>query len=117
MKTVTVTTRNQLQELYDKSALTWEGMTTDEGNLREIENWVKEHAVNTDKIVFHIITGKVMNETYGLTGRNAYKDDLTIVALTGINTAPLAVPRFEVGGRWFDDIVDNNQYREEHNNA
>lgn len=24
----------------------------------------------------------------------------------------LAIPRFEVGGRWFDDVVDNNARRE-----
>ena len=27
----------------------------------------------------------------------------------------IAIPRFQVGGRWFDDIVDNNRRREEGN--
>jgi hypothetical protein len=25
----------------------------------------------------------------------------------------IVIPRFEVGGRWFDDVVDNNRMREE----
>ena len=53
-----------------------------------------------------------MNDTYGLTGRNAYSDDLSIVSVTDINQMKVTLPRFEVGGRWFDDIVDNNAMRE-----
>ena len=50
-----------------------------------------------------------MNNAYGLTGENAYKDELTILSikLEDIeNVAAITLPRFDVGGRWFDDIVD-----------
>ena len=53
-----------------------------------------------------------MNEQYGLSGSNAYPEDCTIVSVTDINQMAITIPRFEVGGRWFDDIVDNNTRRE-----
>ena len=52
-----------------------------------------------------------MNNAYGLTGKNAYKDDLTIfcIKLEDIeNVGAITLPRFEIGGRWFDDVVSNN---------
>ena len=57
-----------------------------------------------------------MNLAYGLTGDNAYRDDLHIVSvkLSDIeNVGAIVIPRFQVGGRWFDDIVANNRRREE----
>ena len=52
-----------------------------------------------------------MNKVYGLTDDNAYPDRLDIVSIVG-NTVPMTMRRFEFGGRWFDDIVDNNAWRE-----
>ena len=49
-----------------------------------------------------------MNDKYNLTDNNAYKEDLTIVSVIDINPLKIALKRFSVGGRWFDDIVDNN---------
>lgn len=53
-----------------------------------------------------------MNANYGLTKDNAYPSDTTIISVTGINIDKIVLKRFEVGGRWFDDIVDNNLSRE-----
>lgn len=65
---------------------------------------------------FYVISGKLMNESYHLTGTNAYPNDVTIVCMKNgedieVNSA-LCIQRFEFGGRWFDDIVDNNARRE-----
>ena len=57
-----------------------------------------------------------MNINYGLTGSNKYKDDLTIVSIKNEdikNLGAIIIPRFQVGGRWFDDIVNNNVCREQ----
>jgi hypothetical protein len=108
-----VTTRPELDNLYNQSALTWEGMTTDEENLRAIRDWLELHgALENGEPIFHIISGEFMNSTYGLTGDNAYPDDLSIISVTNINIAKLIIARFTVGARWFDDIVDNNASRE-----
>ena len=115
MNIINVTTREQLDALYNQSALTWEGLSADEENLNAVKNWLKEHKaiLGDDEPTFHIITGEFMNEQYSLSSSNAYPEDLTIVSVTDINQMEIVIPRFEVGGRWFDDIVDNNARREE----
>ena len=61
-----------------------------------------------DKVV--ITSGKLMNKIYHFTGNDSYPDNLNIVSIVG-NTAPMAIRRFQFGGRWFDDIVDNKTRR------
>ncbi len=55
-----------------------------------------------------------MNKVYHLTGDNAYKDSLNIlcIKLSDLsNVAAIVIPRFEIGGRWYDDVVNNNARR------
>lgn len=115
MNIINVTTKEQLNALYNQSALTWEGLSADDENLNAVRNWLKEHGAILEgtEPTFHIIAGAFMNEQYGLSGNNAYAEDLTIVSVTDINQMAIVIPRFEVGGRWFDDIVDNNTRRED----
>lgn len=85
--------KNGYQEMLDKK------------EIGKIQEWIT-------------FTGKDMNEEYGLTGNNAYKDEITFLAfpLTGLNVGRLAVLKIALNDRWFDDIVDNNrriQYPEE----
>lgn len=102
--------------LYEQSALTWEGMYTDRDNLDAIFNaFVDAGAEPKDDLRFFEISGREMNERYGLTGSNAYPDDLSILSIPlddfG-NPSVLTMWRFDYGARWFDDIVDNNAMRE-----
>ena len=114
MNIIPVTTTLQLDTLYNESALTWEGWSSDEKSLNAIREWLKKHEALTHvEPDFHIIKGKFMNEQYGLSGDNAYPEDCTLVSVTDINQMKIALQRFEVGGRWFDDIVDNNTRRKE----
>ena len=114
MNIINVTTREQLKELYIQNALTWEGMNADEENLSAITKWLDGYKAIRENIepTFCIITGEFMNISYGLTGINAYPNDINIVSVININQGPIIIPRFEVGGRWFDNIVDNNARRE-----
>lgn len=111
METKLLTTKDELKALEAVSALTWEGMSTEQENLDAIEEWLHTYKVDTSKAVFNVIQGSTMNQVYKLKGDNAYKNDLIILAITGIDTMKIAIPRFQVGGRWFDDIVDNNARR------
>ena len=115
MNIINVTTKEQLNNLYEQSALTWEGLTADEENLNAVKEWLNVHGalLEDTEPIFHIIAGDFMNTVYGLTSSNAYEDDLTIVSVTDIDLMKVVIPRFEVGGRWFDDVVDNNASREE----
>ena len=107
-----VTTKEQLNKLYNNSAFTIEGLA--EESIVDMIEWLKENTTfNTDKPVVYITKGYVMNLAYDLNGSNAYNDDLTIVSIIDINPLKIALKRFSVGGRWFDDIVDNNINRKE----
>lgn len=114
MNKVYVTNENceVLDELYDDNALTDVGLSED--SVGEFLDWIKEHTKILNENVY-VIKGSLMNEYYGLTDDNAYSDDLTIVAikLKDIKEPQkLFIPRFEVGARWFNDVVDNNARRQ-----
>ena len=115
-------TEKDIQRLYDGSAWTWEGMNTDDDNLKAISDWFKDKGCPLKKEEFWVTTGKQMNEFCGklagkqtLTGDNAYPEDLSILSieLDNITDVPkLYMAKFEVKARWFDDCVDNNVQRE-----
>ena len=58
-----------------------------------------------------------MNRMYRLTGTNAYPEtDCTLVCIKLADmehSDRVTMPRFDIGGRWFTDIVDNNDWKEE----
>ena len=116
MNVIKVTTKAQLDALYEDWSLTIEGLASDEKNLKELLDWVKELTPLKREDVY-IIEGAVMNREYHLTGTNAYPDKnctLTCVKLADMeNPNRVAIPRFQIGGRWFYDIVENNARREE----
>lgn len=106
---------NDLDELYEKSALTFEGTIVDDENLNWLIEWFEEHNCKMLKENFYVISGRQMNQKYHLTGSNAYPDSLTIlcVKLEDLSSVKnIVIPRFELNGRWFNDVVDNNLRRE-----
>ena len=112
-----VSTKVQLDELYNSSALTFEGISEDEESMNQLLDWLKQYSEVSEPLPIYIIKGNVMNENYELTDNNAYKEELTLVSikLKDIkNIGAVTMARFEVGGRWFDDIVDNNALREKY---
>lgn len=103
---------SDLKDLYDGSALTFEGTSTDDDNLEWLVNWLKKHDCEMKQPDFYVIKGKLMNEVYNLTGNKAYRDSFTIlcIKLSDLtNVAAIVIPRFELHGRWFDDVVDGNK--------
>ena len=102
-----------LKALYDDSALTMTGLKLE--SIKDFVGWVESYTKLLRRRVY-IVSGKVMNTYCGNTGDNAYADDLNLVAIKLSDIADyskIVLPRFQVGGRWFDDIVDNNKRREE----
>lgn len=106
-----VTTKEQLQKLYDSSAFTMEGLNED--SIPDLLEWLSQNTTFiTEEPVVYITKGYVMNSEYGLTSDNAYPKHVNIVSVIDIDQMKVAIPRFSIGARWFDDIVDNNVHRE-----
>ena len=115
MKKIMVETKAQLEELVKESALTWEGLDTSDESLQQVFDWIKGYTPLKCERVY-ITKGALMDAAYGLTGDNAYQPDCSIVSVRLSDMEKpmaIALPRFRVGGRWLDDIVDNNRRREE----
>ena len=116
MNIIKVTTKAQLDELYKDWSLTIEGLAPDEENLKQLLDWVKELTPLKREDVY-TIEGSVMNRMYRLTGTNAYPEtDCTLVCIKLADmehSDRVTMPRFDIGGRWFTDIVDNNDWKEE----
>lgn len=102
-----VTTKTQLDNLYNHSAFTIEGLADE--SIPDLMNWLEENTVfTTENPIVYVTKGRVMNTEYFLTDDKAYQENLTIVSVIDIDSIKIALKRFSVGGRWFDDIVDNN---------
>lgn len=113
IETIHIFSAEDLKALYDDSALTITGLKVD--SIPDFVKWVESYTKLLRRRAY-IVSGKVMNSYCGLTGDNAYQDDLNLVAIKLSDIADytkIVFPRFQVGGRWFDDIVDNNRRHEE----
>lgn len=113
MKIIEANTKEILDELEAESALTIEGLA--ESSIPDFLNYLKE-TVGLKSETAYKITGSFMNANYFLYGSNAYPNDLTIVSVKNSeieNIGKLALLRFQFGGRWFDDIVENNRRRQD----
>ena len=97
---------NTFKFLYDKWAMTWEGLVQEDFITVLKECYEQD---NSEQVMIgYWIKGKVMNDHYKLTGDNRYPDDLNIFAIVDYGYK-LAL---HYGARWFTDIVDNNERRE-----
>lgn len=100
---------SMLKELYEGSAYTIIGVggelntwvdgyqeLLDEKGIGKVEDW-------------YVFTGKDLNTEYGLTGEDAFDEDIRFLAfpLTGLDVEKLAIFRIRMGDKWFDDFVDN----------
>ena len=100
MEIIKVETKEQLKELYNCSAMTWEGLIEEDF----------ETALNmcgAEGAKGYVTTGAVMNKLCKLTGSNAYPDDLTIFSIDKFKGLAIMY-----GARWMDDIIANNADRQ-----
>lgn len=100
MEIINVTTKEQLKELYNCSAMTWEGLIEEDF----------ETALNmcgAEGAKGYVTKGAVMNKICKLTGSNAYPDDLDIFSIDKFKGLAIMY-----GARWMDDIIANNADRQ-----
>jgi hypothetical protein len=109
-------TREECETLEGISAATIIDCT----DVKQIaDKFAKEFGFNKSK--YYLVTGSDMNKAYKLTGDNAYRDDIQIVAFDlrdfdTFNQQDIPVDEYikirSNGVRWFDDIVSNDLYAE-----
>ena len=100
MEIINVTTKEQLKELYNCSAMTWEGLIEEDF----------ETALNmcgAEGAKGYVTKGAVMNKICKLTGSNAYPDDLDIFSIDKFKGLAMMY-----GARWMDDIIASNADRQ-----
>ena len=80
------------------------------------ELFEKEGIGYVDNDDFITFSGKDYDDEFNLTGDNRYPEDLTFLLfpLDNLNVSKLAIFKIKMGDRWFDDVVENDLYREEH---
>lgn len=100
MEIINVTTKEQLKELYNCSAMTWEGLVEE-----DFETALSMCGAEGAK--GYVTKGAVMNKICKLTGSNAYPDDLDIFSIDKFKGLAIMV-----GARWMDDIIANNADRQ-----
>lgn len=110
---VTSNHKNLIQDFYNMCCLTYEGMAIpsklDISGRKKIEDSFRNGGYKEKEFTIYKISGKTMNEYFGLTGDNAYKDDLNIIVIPDFYNVAF---KMQTGGRWFDDIVSSNSIRQ-----
>ena len=110
---------NKIKELASRSAFTWEGMDLGDENLAAVAQVLCDEKLvkgGKESIYAYTWSGRLMNEIYGLTGDNAYPDDLPFLSFeldSFDGEGNLNVFKMMVGARWLDDIVRNNELNEQ----
>lgn len=105
--------KEMLDEFCEHSMFTFEGIDIEskEGrkSIKELEKVLKASGYNEKEFIAFWMKGSVMNKHYGLTGKNAYPDDLTFLVIPNYYNPKVKI---ELGARWFDDIVANNNIKQ-----
>lgn len=107
--------QSQFNQFYNNNDYFIECVTGDEELCQIIANLL---AMNYDIITpvqLYVITGKDMNKAYDLYGDNAYQDNVhhVVVPLKTLKNSKDIVPaKYTIKARYFNDVVDNNEYRE-----
>lgn len=112
MTITTIKTEKEITNLGSAYTITGAG-----GDLNEwVEGYnklLKDGGIGTPE-KWYTFKGKDMNNAFGLTGNNRYKDDITFLSfsLDGLNIGKLAMFKLQMQDRWLDDIINNNLMRE-----
>lgn len=113
MKLIKLVNAEMLEEFTNNSMFTFEGIdiVSEQGqkSLMEFEEKARSAGYKNGEMIGYWFKGKFMNEAYGYTGENAYRDDITFLVIPDFRNPGFKVA---VGARWFDDIVASNSIKQ-----
>lgn len=105
--------KEMFAEFYNNSIFTFEGINLEgkekEKFKKEFEELARKTGFDKKELIAYRYSGEDMNEVFELTDTNAYPDDLCLLSIPDYYN-PMV--KMNVGARWFDDIVDNNNIRQ-----
>ena len=110
-----VSSRSQLDQFYRNNDYFIECVSGDEELCQIMANMLyANYPINTP-VEIYVLTGKDMNKAYDLYGDNAYQNDVhhVIIPLKTLkNNKDIVSAKYTLKARYFNDVVDNNEYRE-----
>ena len=110
-----VKSKSIMDRFYKGNDFTLEGVDCDDKSCQMIANFIGHHVEIKTPVEIYVIKGKDMNKAYDLYGDNAYKDNIHImvIPLTTLKDSRYIVhTKNAINARYFNDVVDNNEYRE-----
>lgn len=112
--------KSDMTKFYNNNDFCMVGVkVTDEG-CQQLANLLADNYDINTPVQFYSIKGKDMNKVYDLYGDNAYPDkdfNILVVPTDTIKNCPnyahiIADVKVLIHARYFNDVVDNNEYRE-----
>lgn len=110
-----VHSKGDFDRFYRNNDFCIECLPGDDECCQIIANMLAAHYDIKTPVEVFVITGKDMNKIYDLAGDNAYQDNVhhVIVPLDTLkNTKDIVPAKGTIKARYFNDVVDNNEYRE-----
>lgn len=104
-----ILTKENIRQAYDGAYYTILGAGGDLNEWFEGYQGLLDEAEIGKITEWYQTTGKVVNEYYGLKGKDKFPKDLTILMfpLKDLDIGKLAMFKLRMGDRWFNDVIDN----------
>ena len=110
-----VHSKSDFDKFYKNNDFILECLDGSEEDCQVLANILaKNYKINTP-VKIYVTTGKDFNKVYDLAGGNAYQDSVhhVIIPLDTLkNTKDISLAKGTIHARYFNDVVDNNEYRE-----
>ena len=114
---------SMLQTFYDENAFVRNGLLPNDDNIKThmelLSNYLDTRYRDGEKFIpMYVVKGSMMNRAYGLSGKNAFESDYTMIITPRNVFAYHDREGFDyglllAGGAWFQNIVDY-RLRKEH---
>lgn len=102
-------------KFYDNNDFIIECVVGDDEFCQVVANILNSKYDIITPVNIQVISGMDMNKEYDLYGDNAYQDDVhhIIIPLSTLkNSSDIVSAKEFIKARYFNDVVDNNEYRE-----
>jgi len=106
--------KSEMDKFYNGNDFCIEGVTGDEELCQILANILASNFNVKPPVEVNVISGKDFNKIYDLAGTNAYPNDshIVVIPLDTVPSKDCVMAKAALKARYFNDVVDNNEYRE-----